>query len=439
MLAVNIVDSFMNSLPDLLVAVLLLILAFVVATLVKNLVVKVLKKDGIKAKLERFEKGGNGPSTVDLLSKGAFLLVFLLFLPSVLNKLNISGVSEPITGFVSQFVNYIPLILAAGILLYIGFFVANIAKELLASLLERVGVNQFQQNYAPVKDENAKLSNILSSIAHILILVPVVIAALDILGLQSISAPATEMLNSVISYIPKILIAGILIYLGIFLANMITSLLNGILVGTNIDNLPRQLNVKGDFKLSSLISEIVKYIIIVFFTLEAIKILDLAVLTNVGMMIVGFIPNVISALVILVGAVLLANWIESLLQKNNVNNTISLLVKTLIFGLSIVMVLSQLGIAPNIVEKGFVIVLAGVGIAFALAFGLGGKDFAKKRLEEFDAKLKDPNTFKNDNESTNYSNDNVNNNFTNNNSDFNTDLSTENKTDNNDINNTNDF
>lgn len=439
MLAVNIVDSFMSSLPDLLVAVLLLILAFVVATLVKNLVVKVLKKDGIKAKLERFEKGGNGPSTVDLLSKGAFLLVFLLFLPSVLNKLNISGVSEPITGFVSQFVNYIPLILAAGILLYIGFFVANIAKELLASLLERVGVNQFQQNYAPVKDENAKLSNILSSIAHILILVPVVIAALDILGLQSISAPATEMLNSVISYIPKILIAGILIYLGIFLANMITSLLNGILVGTNIDNLPRQLNVKGDFKLSSLISEIVKYIIIVFFTLEAIKILDLAVLTNVGMMIVGFIPNVISALVILVGAVLLANWIESLLQKNNVNNTISLLVKTLIFGLSIVMVLSQLGIAPNIVEKGFVIVLAGVGIAFALAFGLGGKDFAKKRLEEFDAKLKDPNTFKNDNESTNYSNDNVNNNFTNNNSDFNTDLSTENKTDNNDINNTNDF
>lgn len=439
MLAVNIVDSFMNSLPDLLVAVLLLILAFVVATLVKNLVVKVLKKDGIKAKLERFEKGGNGPSTVDLLSKGAFLLVFLLFLPSVLNKLNISGVSEPITGFVSQLVNYIPLILAAGILLYIGFFVANIAKELLASLLERVGVNQFQQNYAPVKDENAKLSNILSSIAHILILVPVVIAALDILGLQSISAPATEMLNSVISYIPKILIAGILIYLGIFLANMITSLLNGILVGTNIDNLPRQLNVKGDFKLSSLISEIVKYIIIVFFTLEAIKILDLAVLTNVGMMIVGFIPNVISALVILVGAVLLANWIESLLQKNNVNNTISLLVKTLIFGLSIVMVLSQLGIAPNIVEKGFVIVLAGVGIAFALAFGLGGKDFAKKRLEEFDAKLKDPNTFKNDNESTNYSNDNVNNNFTNNNSDFNTDLSTEDKTDNNDINNTNDF
>lgn len=323
MLAVNIVDSFTNSLPDLLVAVLLLLLAFVVATLVKNLVVKLLRKEPVKAKLDRFEKGGNGPSTIDLLSKGAFLLVFLLFLPSVLNKLNITGVSEPITGFVSQFVNYLPLILAAGILLYIGFFVANIAKELLGSLLERVGVNKFQEKYAPVNDENAKLSNILSSIAHILILVPIVIAALDILGLKSISAPATQMLNNVIAYIPKILIAGILVYLGIFLANMITSLLNGILVGTNIDNLPKQLNVKGNFSLSSLISEIVKYIIIVFFTLEAIKILDLAVLTNIGMMVVGYIPNILSAVVILLGAVLLANWLDSILQKNNINSTVS--------------------------------------------------------------------------------------------------------------------
>lgn len=285
-----------------------------------------------------------------MLSKSAFLLVFLLFLPYALNRLNISGVSEPITGFVSQFVNYIPLVLAAGILLYIGFFVANIAKEILETLLERVGVNNFQSRYAPVKDENVKLSNILSSIAYILILVPIVIAALDILGLQSISAPATYILNSVISYIPKILIAGILIYLGIFLANMITTLLNGILVSTNVDNLPIQLNVKGDFKLSSIISEVVKYIIIIFFTLEAIKILDLAVLTKIGMMVVAFIPSVLSAIVILLGAVLLSNWIESILLKNNVDSTVSLLVKTLIFGLSIVMVLSQLGIAANIVE-----------------------------------------------------------------------------------------
>ncbi|MFL8951333.1 mechanosensitive ion channel [Helcococcus kunzii] len=400
MLAVNILDSFMNSLPDLLVAILLLVLAFVVATIVKNLVNKLLKKEPVKTKIDHFDKKGDGSGIIDLLSKSAFLLVFLLFLPSALNRLNISGVSEPITGFVTQFVNYIPLILAAGILLYIGFFVANIAKEILETLLERVGINNFQQRYVPVKDQNAKLSNILSSIAYILILVPIVIAALDILGLQSISAPATAMLNSVISYIPKILIAGILVYLGIFLANMITSLLNGILVSTNVDNLPKQLNIKGDLKISSIISEIVKYIIIVFFTLEAIKILDLTVLTKIGMMVVAYIPNILSAVVILLGAVLLANWIESLLQKNNVNNTVSLLVKVLIFGLSIVMVLSQLGIAANIVEQGFVIVLAGIAVAFALAFGLGGKDFAKKKLEEVDSKMSKPETFK-DNTKTN--------------------------------------
>ena len=51
------------------------------------------------------------------------------------------------------------------------------------------------------------------------------------------------------------------------------------------------------------------------------------------------------------------------------------------------MILSQLGIASQIVNTAFEIFLAAVAVAFALAFGLGGKDFAKKTLDKVDEKI----------------------------------------------------
>lgn len=387
MLGAQVWNQFVDSLPTLVGAILLLILAFVVAYIVKGLITKVLSSDSIKPKLDKFNGEGK-MSLIDMIAKAAFLLVFILFLPPVLNKLNISGVSEPITGFVTKIINYIPLLLAAGILLYIGFFVANIVREILSSLLERFGANKLQNKYAPVKEENAKLSNVLASIVYVLILVPVVIAALDILNLQAIAQPASEMFNSIISYIPKVFVSGLLIYVGIFLANIIVSLLEGILVGTKVDELPKELNIKTNFNLSHVIAQVVKYVIIIFFTLEALKVLDLPVLTSIGVAVVTYIPYVISALLILLGAVILANWAEKIL---NTNKALSVLLKGLIYGIAVVMMLSQLGIASNIVEYGFIIVLAGASLAFALAFGLGGRDFANKKLKEVERKASSSN------------------------------------------------
>jgi len=57
-------------------------------------------------------------------------------------------------------------------------------------------------------------------------------------------------------------------------------------------------------------------------------------------------------------------------------------IKAVIFVLAGFMVLSQLGIASAIVDKAFTIAILAVAVAFALAFGLGGKDFAKKLLDK---------------------------------------------------------
>lgn len=382
----DILNQMLASLPNLLVAILFLILAFVVATIAKSLVVKLLKTNTFKSKLARMDQEKEGNGLIETLGKVAFLLVFLLFLPSVLNRLNMTGVSEPITNFVSSVVSYIPLLVAAGVIVYVGFFVANMIKDITSSVLSRVGIDRFQAKYAPVKEENAKLSNILATILYVLILIPVITAALQILGLDSIANPLTELLNNIIAYIPRIFVAGLLVFIGIFVSNLVVNLLRGLIQGANIDRLGKEFGLKDSIKISTIVSEVVRYALIVFFTLEAVKVLNLEVLTTIVGSVVAYLPIALGAGLIILAAIVLSNMAEKFIKSNNGSNTLVKLVNALIYVVAGFMTLSQLGIGTTIVEAAFVITLAAVGIAFAIAFGIGGKDFAKKKLSEMENK-----------------------------------------------------
>ena len=53
------------------------------------------------------------------------------------------------------------------------------------------------------------------------------------------------------------------------------------------------------------------------------------------------------------------------------------------------MALDQLNFANNIVNMAFLFIIGGLSVAFALSFGLGGRDFAKKQLEKLDKKIEE--------------------------------------------------
>lgn len=53
------------------------------------------------------------------------------------------------------------------------------------------------------------------------------------------------------------------------------------------------------------------------------------------------------------------------------------------------MTLEQIKFASTIVNLAFLLVLGGLSVAFALAFGLGGRDFASRQLEKIEKKIKE--------------------------------------------------
>jgi hypothetical protein len=106
----------------------------------------------------------------------------------------------------------------------------------------------------------------------------------------------------------------------------------------------------------------------------------------------AYVPKVIAVLLVLVVAMFLASFMSEIVQT--VAGNAKLPKPQLLAGISrwaiiifaVTIALAQLGIAPLLVAATFNIILGGVVLALALAFGLGGKDAAAKYLEELKQK-----------------------------------------------------
>ena len=127
-------------------AVLILLLAFITAAIVKCLAVKLFTKTKLNALIRQTDSDTGGKEkTVSFIGKLAHLLVFLLFVPGIFETLGMRAVSSPILNLLNSLWGYIPNMLAAVLVLWVGFFVARLVRELLVPVFNRLKVNALQE------------------------------------------------------------------------------------------------------------------------------------------------------------------------------------------------------------------------------------------------------------------------------------------------------
>ncbi|MCD7750354.1 MAG: mechanosensitive ion channel [Lachnospiraceae bacterium] len=384
-------QAFISSIANVLIAIVLLIVAFIVAKIVKSLIVKLLKALNI-GKL--VAKTGIGEGTVDtaieFIGKLVYFVVFLLFLPGVLDRLGMDSVSAPITSMVNTFLAFIPKLVGAGILLAIGLFVARMVRDLLKSVLKALKIDTFQEKAGIEVTESNSFSSVIANVIYGVIILVVVTAALDGLGISAISEPADEIVATIFAEIPYILAAIVVIGVGVFVANLVANLLDSLLKSVGADTLIEKItgDATKNINLSKGISLVVKYVLVIIFVVEGIDILGLPVLTNVGATIIGYMPEVLSVVLILAIAVFAAGAAESALTKRNSGSKVgTVAVKAAIYVLAAFLCLSQLGVASTIVESTFILIVAALAVAFALSFGIGGRKFAEDTLAKLETRM----------------------------------------------------
>lgn len=166
-----------------------------------------------------------------------------------------------------------------------------------------------------------------------------------------------------------------------------------VVAGTGVDEIPAKLDVQrflGDTKVSCIIGYLIVIFTMLFAVSEAANRLGFEQVSGLISMFIHFGANILLGAVILVIGFWLANIVANVVQRGEYNSSrwLGNLVRILIMGLVIAMGLKAMGIADSIVNLAFGLTLGSVAVAFALAFGLGGRQPAERVLGDLIDKAK---------------------------------------------------
>ncbi|WP_060207497.1 mechanosensitive ion channel [Sporosarcina koreensis] len=378
---------------------LILLLAWVLALIVKKVILAV----GGKMKLNKYvAKVGASPDEIDkskwveTAANIAFYVVLLLFVPAILHALGLSGISGPFEGMLASFMHFIPKLVGAALIFAVGWVVAKIVRTIVTKLLESVGVDRFAHKLKSSSGSNGtSISGIIGTIVFVLIMLPVTISALEVLDLEGISQPAIAMLNDIMTMLPKIAVAVVLVLVGIYLAKWVKGVVVSLLDNLGIDSLSGKMGVRSGASTTSfsqIIGTIVQVVVILLFVVEALQLLHLRFMVTLATGIFAYLPMVVAAVVILAIGFWLANLAEKFVgsimtTQSGAPHVLRYVAKYAILAFAFFMALSQLGIAPAIINAAFILILGGVALAFGLAFGLGGREHASRYLTKMESSL----------------------------------------------------
>ncbi|MGX7108779.1 mechanosensitive ion channel [Facklamia miroungae] len=389
-------NGIVSSIPGMIGSLLLLIAALILAHFARKYAIKAMESIDFDLKLQKWGLARTDEESNTFLETIGTLLYFIIvlfFVPFILNGLGLAGVVDPISNMFAKFFAYIPNIIAAALIIFIGNLFCKFVKQLTQNLLEGFNLDRWYSKMTGQAEQeklnDTHLAEVLSTVVYVLIFIPILTVALETLGIQTISAPIVGVLNSVMSAIPNIIVAVILVFVGGFIAKLLGDLLESLLKTSGIDQYSKYLNFKGEnhIQISSVIAQVAKSLLLIFFIVEAISVLNLEVLNAIGTSIIAYIPDVIAAALILAVGVIGGNILASFLKEVSGSKVFGEFVRYAIIVLAIFMTLNQLKFAPTIVNAAFIIILSAVAIAFALAVGIGGKEFAARQLENIEKSI----------------------------------------------------
>ena len=376
--------------PQVLGAGLLLLIAWIVASVLKLLILRVLtaarldERLGSQAGLEHARRVTLTKSLAD----AVYWLVFLLFLPAVLGTLALEGLLKPVQDMLNQVLRFLPNLFAAGLILGIGWFIARIAQRIVANLLIAVGADGLSERVglAPVLGAQ-RLSGVLSQIVYILILIPVLIAALNGLALDAITHPASNMLTVILEAIPAIFAAGLLVALAYMVGRILSGLITNLLRGIGFDALLVRVGIgRETTEEKRMPSAIAGYLVVVaimlFATIEAFRLLGFETVGDLVAQFMVFAGHIILGLTVFGIGLYLAHVASKTVLASGAAQAglLAMAARVSIVILAGAMALRQMGLANEIINLTFGLLLGAVAVAVAIAFGLGGRDIAAREL-----------------------------------------------------------
>ena len=385
--------------PKVLFAILILVVTHFVAKAVQWGLAKLIDRVPV---LKR-HPGVGGDSVGTELGRLAYWLVWLVGLIAALQPLGLSGVLTPVTALTNEVFAFLPRLLGAGLFFFAGLILARIVRHVveaflgalnLERLMSRAGVSigeaplavdetgVAQEGVAPARSSIAKAVGV--TVSAIIILFAA-IGALQILQVSAISDPATNMLNAIALSIPNVLAALVWLTLAFVIGRWVKSLLETILPSLGFDNAVRALGVMPATAVPSrVVGAIAMVAALIVGIMEAARQVGGDSMAAMLFQITELGGKVIFGTVIIVVGIFLARILSNLVGSSTGETSYAqTIIKYAIITLFTAIGLTFMGLADQIVMLAFGLILGSAAVATAIAFGLGGRDYAARLLEEW--------------------------------------------------------
>ncbi len=207
---------------------------------------------------------------------------------------------------------------------------------------------------------------------------------------------SSNLLTSIALFIPNLLGAFILFFVGIVLSGWIKSLTVRLLSGLNLSKLFQGTTFSkflehADLttKIEQVIGELLRLLVVLIFFIASINLLGLTTVTEVLNRILNYLPHVFAATLIIAIGTIIAGLVEKIVKGSlgtvdvKTSRLLAKISSYIVMVFTILAAMSQLGIAATFVNTLFIGFVAMLTIGLGLSLGLGSKDLVKTILEDW--------------------------------------------------------
>ena len=378
-------------------AAILVVVAWALATLARLIVSKVLA-----AVMPAIDAAGGGADSAEMVSESApqsstagdalYYAVLLLFLPVILTTLGVSTSIAWVNTLLTACTEHGPNIFAAAVTLWVGCLVAQVARRLVTEVGGSSGLDTLAGKLGIAKVLNdQKLSGLLGLLVYIGILIPVLTSALDALQLSETAAAATG-LAALQGKIPAIISALIILVVTLAIAKVVSGLITDVLSAVGFDTVVTKLGLQsegavGGGKLSAVAGTVTFGAVVLYGSVMALGALGVTATANLFSDFLGLGGQVLVAGIIIAIGLYLANIATTVIRGSGASSAggLASLTKIVIVLCAVIMGLNEIDAVSGLLENkhASTLALGALAVAAAIAFGIGGRDFASRKLQSW--------------------------------------------------------
>ena len=302
-------------------AILIFIIGWLVALGVAALVRNVLAKINVNQRMN--STTGKTYDLEGIIAKIVFWFIFIIAISGALSQLNLNSISAPFANMVNQVLAFIPNLIGAIAVGILGWVIATVARTAINAGLSKTEMDERLSAQAGVKP----MSSTIADMVYWFILLVVLTMVLGQLELDGLFAPLTNMVDKIFSFIPNILIAGVVFVVGYIIAKVVRGIVTNLVSTFNVQELASKAGLNEKNSLPNIAGSLAFLLVIIPTIIAALDALKIDVIarpaTNMLNKIMDAVPNILMAVAILVLTFyvirMVANIIKGLLENTQIN------------------------------------------------------------------------------------------------------------------------